>query len=100
MTPKIKTSYLHTSIPVSLTFQIKVWLFPNSRGHSRTNFQLVPNLKHLANFYLTELANQPASPAFARPSGSKGKWVEEKTLKTKNHKTATKYPNFVRLLLK
>ena len=49
-----KTSYLHTSIPVSLTFQIKVKLFPNSIGHGRANFQLLPNLKHLANFHLTE----------------------------------------------
>ena len=55
---------------------------------------------NLIFIFIYLLANQPASPAFARPSGSKGKWVEEKTLKTKNHKTATKYPNFVRLLLK
>ena len=30
LTPKIKTSHLNTSIPVSLTFQIKLRLFPNS----------------------------------------------------------------------
>ena len=32
------------------------------------------------------LANQPASPAFARPSGSKG--IDKQTHKTKNQKTA------------
>ena len=35
---KDQTSYLHTSIPVSLTFQIKVRLFPNSRGQREQIF--------------------------------------------------------------
>ena len=39
---KIKTSYLHTSIPVSLTFQIKLQLFPNLAGTKIKNLPTFP----------------------------------------------------------